>query len=53
MGSGVTIQKTLTKVALDQLGMAPVFTVGIFKSTTLLTGHSNLANFLYSDQQKI
>ena len=43
VGSGVTIQKTLTKVALDQLGMAPVFTVGILTLIGLFQGQ-NLQN---------
>ena len=43
VGSGVTIQKTLTKVTLDQLGMAPVFTVGILTLIGLFQGQ-NLQN---------
>ena len=40
VGSGVTIQKTLTKVALDQLAMAPVFTVGILTLIGLFQGQN-------------
>ena len=43
VGPGVTIQKTLTKVALDQIGFAPFFTAGILTLIGLFQGQ-NLQN---------
>ncbi len=38
MGSSVTLLTTIKKVALDQFGFAPIFTVGILGSIGLLQG---------------
>ena len=40
VGSGVTIQKTLTKVGLDQFGFSPIFTSGILTMIGLFQGQT-------------
>ena len=38
IGSGVTVRKTLSKVFLDQVGFAPIFTIGILSMIGLFQG---------------
>ena len=40
VGSGITIQKTLTKVGLDQIGFAPIFTAGILSMIGIFQGQN-------------
>ena len=53
MGSGVTIQKTLAKVGLDQFGFSPIFTsgiltmIGLFQGQTLGSIKTKLNNELF------
>ena len=53
VGSGVTIQKTLAKVGLDQFGFSPIFTsgiltmIGLFQGQTLGSIKTKLDNELF------